>query len=99
MILCENPQKFDHEYISNSLKRIIGEEEYKDLYERHKMNREALAFQRDKWYGNNINIESSVKEMILNFEIEILNEKKSLLQPLNDDNEKLIKFNNISKRI
>ena len=80
-------------------KKIIGEEVFQESYERHKLDLETLAFETEKWYGNNINmVDRDIRELIFNLEEEILTEEKTSLQPL-DTEEKLIKFNNILKRI
>jgi DNA primase len=80
-------------------KKIIGEEVFQESYERHKLDLETLAFETEKWYGNNINmVDRDIRELIFNLEEEILIEEKTSLQPL-DTEEKLIKFNNILKRI
>jgi len=85
--------------ICDFFKKGIGEDIFLELYEKHKINSQNLAFETDLWYGDKINtVSRDFKEITLNLEEEILNENKALLQPL-DTEEKLIKFNNISKRI
>lgn len=80
-------------------KKSIEEDKFKELYDKHKPNSSVLSFEAEMWYGDKIDtLEKDIKEIMLNLEEEILIEEKLLLQPLETE-EKLIKFNNISKRI
>ena len=80
-------------------KKSIDEDKFKELYDKHKPNSSVLSFEAEMWYGDKIDtLEKDIKEIMLNLEEEILIEEKLLLQPLETE-EKLIKFNNISKRI
>ena len=83
----------------NFLNKETNEDKFTKLYEKHKPNSAILSFESEMWYGDKINtLDRDVKEIVLNLEEEILIEEKASLQPL-DTEEKLIKFNNMSKRI
>jgi DNA primase len=77
----------------------IGNDLFQNMLNKHKTNADTLAFQAEMWYGSETGaLASDIGEIVLNLEEEILNEQKLLLQPL-DTEEKLIKFNEIAKRI
>jgi len=82
----------------NDFIKIIGEksfDEIKKIYEPHK---EALIFEIENYIDKIKDIGREIREMILNLEEEILNNKKIELQPL-DTEEKLVEFDKISKKI
>ncbi len=80
-------------------KKKIEEDVFQNIKAVHEPFRENLAFEAEMWYGTETNtLARDIKEITLNLEEEILNEEKVKLQPLNSE-EKLKKFNNISKRI
>lgn len=85
-------------YIDNFIEKI-GPELFNNLRTLHEPFREALAFEAEMWYGSKIDeLTRDVKELLLNLEEEILNEKKLSLGSL-DTQEKLTEFNTIAKRI
>ncbi len=80
-------------------KEKIGQSLFDKVKESHEPFKETLAFEAEMWYGTETNtLARDIKEITLNLEEEILNEEKAALQPL-DSEEKLKKFNIISKRI
>lgn len=82
-------------------KKGIGEDLFQQLYERHKLNAETLAFEADLLYSDKINtVIRDFKEITLNLEEEILKEEKILLRSLDlDIEEKLTRDKNISSRM
>jgi DNA primase len=83
----------------NSFKDNIPEYIYKDMYERNKKKEESLLFESEMLYDDKLDlINKDFKEIVLNLEEEILNDEKRSLQPF-DTKDKLIRFNNIIKRI
>ncbi len=87
------------EELVDSFKKLIGDEIFQKMRDVHEPFKDALVLESEMWYGAEINVISrDIKEITLNLEEEILNEEKVLLQPL-DSEEKLSKFNIISKRI
>lgn len=85
--------------VINDFKERLGEGVYSKMEELHSQFKETLAFEAEMWYGTGINaLARDIGELTLNLEEEILNEEKMLLQPL-DSEEKLQKFNTISKRV
>ena len=80
-------------------KKKISDEEFNKMINTHEPFSDTLAFEAEMWYGSKTdNLERELKEIILNLEEEILNDKKILLGPL-DTKEKLTEFDIISKRI
>ena len=80
-------------------KKKISDEEFNKMINTHEPFSDTLAFEAEMWYGSKTdNLERELKEIILNLEEEILNDKKILLGPL-DTKEKLTEFDTISKRI
>ncbi len=80
-------------------KKKISDEEFNKMINTHEPFSDTLAFEAEMWYGSKTdNLARELKEIILNLEEEILNDKKILLGPL-DTKEKLTEFDTISKRI
>jgi DNA primase len=83
----------------DSFKSNIQENLFQEMYERNKVKRDSLLFEAEILYGDNLDlVKKDFKEIALNLEEEILNDEKRSLQPF-DTKEKLIRFNNIIKRI
>ncbi len=83
----------------DSFKKLIGDEIFQKMRDVHEPFKDALVSEAEMWYGTEINaISRDIKEITLNLEEEILNEKKTLLQPL-DSEEKIMQSNTMSKRI
>lgn len=80
-------------------KESIGVEEFSKIKELHSPFSDSLAFEAEMWYGGKTDsLERDTRELLLNLEEEILNDKKAGLQPL-DTEEKLTQFDTLSKRI
>lgn len=85
-------------YIDNFIV-TIGTELFDTLRISYEPFMEALAFEAEMWYGSKTDeLQRDLKELVLNLEEEILNEKKLALGSL-DTQEKLTEFNSIAKRI
>lgn len=62
--------------IEESFEKEIGIENFDKIKEKHRPNSSVLAFEAEIWYGDKTDqIASDVKEIILNLEEEILNER------------------------
>ncbi len=87
------------EELLQKFKGKIGIEIFNKIKEAHEPFAENLAFESEMWYGSKTDdILRDIIELTLNLEEEILNDERILLQPL-DSEEKLTKFDNITKRI
>lgn len=95
----EKTDNKEYQGIIDEFKKNIGEVTFKQILDTHEPFKDTLAFEAEMWYGTEINaLARDIKEITLNLEEEILNEDKVAMQPL-DSEEKLKKFNIISKRI
>ena len=82
-----------------NFKDRIGLEEFNRMLATHEPFIDTLAIEAEMWYLSKTDeINRDLQEIMLNLEEEILNERKTLLAPL-DTSQKLIDFNNILKRI
>lgn len=85
--------------LSENFRENIGIEVFDEMTKAHEPFSDTLAFEAEMWYGGKIDeLNRDIKEVMLNLEEEILNEKKSSLGQL-DTKEKLTQFNNILQRI
>lgn len=98
-------QKDDHknqkdlESLFKHLSDTVGQEIYDKMYDTYEPYRDKLSFEAQVWYrSSNDTIIRDVKEIIMNLEEEILIQNKNSLLPL-DTEEKVIQFNNLSKRV
>jgi hypothetical protein len=83
----------------NIFKAKIGDEDFSKMLSVYEPFSDTLAFETEMWYGSKTNeMFTDLKEILINLEEELLNEKKSSLLPL-DTKEKLEEFGKISKRI
>ena len=95
----KNKQGQDIDKLVEDFKESVGQEFFDKMFLVHEPFSEALAFEAEMWYGGKTKeLSRDTKEIILNLEEEILNEKKITLAPF-DTPEKLNEFNNILRRI
>lgn len=95
----DGPESPKIKELCNEFERDIGKEVFENMIKTHEPFKDSLAFEAEMWYGSKTDtLSKDIKEVLLNIEEEILNEQKISLKPL-DNEEKLKKFNNISKRI
>jgi DNA primase len=66
--------------LCDSFEKEIGQGNFEKMKEKHRPNSSVLAFEAEIWYGDKINqITCDIKEIILNLEEEILNERLTYL--------------------
>ena len=95
----QSDKVIDLDTINSLLEERIGKDIMIKMREFHEPFTDILILEAERWYGDKTkDLGKELKEIILNLEEEILNERKILLQPL-DTEEKLVEFNNVSKRI
>jgi DNA primase len=101
IIFWDNKKEGESEIkkLSESFRQNIGVDAFDEMIKIHEPFSDTLAFEAEMWYGGKIDeLNRDIKEVMLNLEEEILNEKKLLLGQL-DTKEKLTQFNNILQRI
>lgn len=83
----------------NVFKTKIGEDFFNKMLSVYEPFTDTLAIEAEMWYGGKTDeLFNDLKEILINLEEELLNERKSLLLPL-DTKDKLEEFGKISKRI
>jgi DNA primase len=93
----DTPKELDD--LVNLFKEKIGLETFEKIKKQYEPWKDTLVIEAEMWYGSKIDTTlRDLKEIILNLEEEILQERKTLLLPLDTD-EKIRELGSISKRI
>jgi DNA primase len=95
----KNSTREEVEKLVDEFKKNIGDEVFNNIKNVHEPFSDTLAIEAEMWYGSKTDeLPRDIKEILLNLEEEILNERKNSLQPL-DTSQKLSQFDAIAKRI